>query len=433
MNILIIGSGGREHALAWKIAQSPRLKQLYTLPGNPGTAQLGINIPGDPLDLVKIASLSMKYKIDLTVIGPEVPLAAGLSDHLQAAGIPVFGPSRDAARLESSKAFAKAFLTRHQLPTAEFQTFTKYKDARQFILEYSKIYPHLPVIKASGLAAGKGVFLPETLSVAEDVLQQVMVEKRFGDAGSEVVIEERLSGPEVSVLAFTDGKTAVPMPPAQDHKRLLDNDQGPNTGGMGVFAPSLDPRSKFTDQITAEILQPTIDGLSAEGIPFVGVLYAGIILTTDGPKVLEFNCRFGDPETQVILPLLDTDLVAILQDCVSGRLDEKQSSIRWKDAAAVCVILASGGYPGNYQKGLPIQGLNALPEDIIAFQAGTKTQDGLTLTNGGRVMGITNQAASIDQARARVYEGIKQVHFEGMQYRQDIGATGTILLADKRK
>ena len=426
MNILIIGSGGREHALAWKIAQSPRLKQLYSLPGNPGTAQFGINLPGDPLDLENTARLALKYKIDLAVIGPEVPLAAGLTDHLLASGIPVFGPSQDAARLESSKSFAKDFLNRHQLPTAEYQTFTKYEDAHQYILEYRKNHPGLPVIKASGLAAGKGVFLPETLTEAEDVLGQVMVEKRFGDAGSEVVIEERLFGREVSVLAFSDGKIAVPMPPVQDHKRLLDNDQGPNTGGMGVFAPSLDPRSKLIEQITTEIVQPSIDGLAAEGFPYLGVLYTGIILTDAGPKVLEYNCRFGDPETQVILPLLDSDLVDIMQFCVDGRLDEYKSSIRWKDAFAVCVILASGGYPRNYLNGLPIQGLDRLPEGIIAFQAGTKSQDGLTLTNGGRVLGVTNQAPSIDQARARVYEGIKQVHFEGMQYRQDIGATGTV-------
>jgi len=426
MNILIIGSGGREHALAWKIAQSPRLKQLYSLPGNPGTAQFGINLPDDPLDLENTARLALKYKIDLAVIGPEVPLAAGLTDHLLASGIPVFGPSQDAARLESSKSFAKDFLNRHQLPTAEYQTFTKYEDAHQYILEYRKNHPGLPVIKASGLAAGKGVFLPETLAEAEDVLGQVMVEKRFGDAGSEVVIEERLFGREVSVLAFSDGKIAVPMPPVQDHKRLLDNDQGPNTGGMGVFAPSLDPRSKLIEQITTEIVQPTIDGLATEGFPYLGVLYTGIILTDAGPKVLEYNCRFGDPETQVILPLLDSDLVDIMQFCVDGRLDEYKSSIRWKDAFAVCVILASGGYPRNYLNGLPIQGLDRLPEGIIAFQAGTKSQDGLTLTNGGRVLGVTNQAPSIDQARARVYEGIKQVHFEGMQYRQDIGATGTV-------
>ncbi len=425
MNILLIGSGGREHALAWKISQSSKLNHLYSLPGNPGTAQLGINLPGDPQNLDEVATLARKYKIDLTVIGPEVPLAAGLSDHLRAAGIPIFGPSQKAAQLESSKAFSKDFMTRHKLPTAEYQTFTDYRAARQFISQYSNTHPQLPVIKASGLAAGKGVILPSTIEQAEETLQKIMLEKSFGDAGNEVVIEERLAGREVSVMAFTDGETIVPMPPAQDHKRLLDFDAGPNTGGMGVFAPTPFAPPELIDQIKTNILQPTVDGMRAEGNPYIGVLYAGIILTDSGSKLLEFNCRFGDPETQVVLPLLESDLVDVMLACVEGNLTDGQHQIRWRDAAAVCVVLASKGYPGSYPKGLPITGLDSLPENIIPFHAGTKSQNGLTLTNGGRVLGITTQAETIDQARQKVYAGIKQIHFKGMQYRQDIGTLRT--------
>ena len=421
MNILLIGSGGREHAIAWKLAQSPQLDQLYTMPGNPGTAQLGINISGDPYNLESVAALASKYKIDLVVIGPEAPLASGLSNHLHSSGIPVFGPSQNAAQLESSKSFAKNFMARHHLPTAEYQTFTEYEAARQFISDYSQTNPQLPVIKASGLAAGKGVILPTTLEEAEEILAKIMLEKCFGDAGNEVVIEERLAGREVSVMAFTDGETIIPMPPAQDHKRLLDNDGGPNTGGMGVFAPTPHAPQELIDQIVAEVLQPTVRGMRAEGSPYTGVLYAGMMLTSSGPKVLEFNSRFGDPETQVIVPLLESDLLEVMLACVEGRLTEIKHQIRWRDTAAVCVVLASKGYPGSYEKGVPIYSLDMLPEDIIAFHAGTKSLNGHTVTNGGRVLGITSQAATIDQARTQAYGGIKKIRFEGMQYRQDIG------------
>lgn len=421
MNILLIGSGGREHALAWKIAQSPKLTQLYSLPGNPGTAQCGINLPDDPQDLESVAALAEKNNIDLVVIGPEVPLAAGLSDHMRNKGIPVFGPSQNAAQLESSKAFAKDFMKRHRLPTAEYQTFVDCKAAKQFVSEYSKTDSQLPVIKASGLAAGKGVILPETIGQAEEVLRMIMIDKTFGDAGNEVVIEERLVGREVSVMAFTDGRTVIPMPPVQDHKRLLDNDGGPNTGGMGVFAPTPYAPQDLIEQMTTDILQPTVDGMWAEGNTYIGVLYAGIILTDQGAKLLEFNCRFGDPETQVVLPLLESDLVEVMIACVNGNLGDLEHFIRWCDTAAVCVVLASDGYPGSYPKDLPITGLDSLPEDIIPFHAGTKSQNGHILTNGGRVLGITSQAATIDQARDKVYAGIEQIHFKGMQYRRDIG------------
>lgn len=425
MNILLIGSGGREHALAWKITQSPLLDQLYTLPGNPGTAQVGINLPGDPLQLEKVAGLVEQYQIDLTVIGPEVPLAAGLGDRLRAGGIPVFGPSQSGARIESSKAFAKAFMERHGLPTADFQTFTAYEEAWWSIQEYARDYPQLPVIKASGLAGGKGVFLPETLSDADEILRQLMIEKSLGKAGREVVIEERLEGQEVSVLAFADGKTVLPMLPVQDHKRLLDHDRGPNTGGMGVFAPSLNPQSALMDQIREDILQPAVEGLAEEGIPFIGVLYGGLILTEEGPKVLEFNCRFGDPETQVLMPLLASDLVPLMGACVEGNLDRFQDALRWLEGAAICVILASGGYPENYQVGFPIQGLDELPPEVIVFQAGTRIEKDRVVTNGGRVLGVTARGSDLAQARALAYESISDVHFEGMLFRNDIGIDGT--------
>lgn len=421
LNILIVGSGGREHALAWKVSQSPRLGQLYTVPGNPGTARCGTNLLGDPYDLEAIAGLTKQHQIDLVVIGPEGPLAAGLSDRLGDIGIPVFGPSQAAARIEASKAFAKDFMARHRLPTAEYQTFTEFQAAWRYLTAYQEKKSKLPVIKASGLAGGKGVFLPETLSEAEDALRSIMVAGKFGKSGTEVVIEERLCGREVSVLAFSDGKTVVPMPPAQDYKRLRDNDKGPNTGGMGVFAPSPYAPPALIEQITTEILQPTVTGLAEENKPYVGVLYAGLILTQNGPKLLEFNCRFGDPETQVILPLLESDLVEVMLACVESRLEEMQPLIRWKQGAALCVIAASEGYPGEYATGFPIRGLDALPEDAILFHAGTTTKDGQPLTAGGRVLGITTQTETVSQARTKAYASIEKVHFQGMQYRRDIG------------
>ena len=320
MNVLLIGTGGREHALAWKIAQSPKLTQLFTLPGNPGTAHLGINLPGNPEDLPSVIETAQKKNIDLVVIGPEAPLAAGLADALKDANIQVYGPSEQAARIEADKAFAKDFMTRHKIPTASFRNFRVFDEALAFLKQLTLTSNQLPVIKASGLAAGKGVFLPETFTDAEVTLRKIMIEKQFGDAGDEVVIEERLIGREVTVLAFTDGKTVVPMPPSQDHKRLLDNDEGPNTGGMGVFAPSPFAPPELVNWVLEHILQPAVDGLRSEGKPFVGTIYAGIILTNNGPQTLEFNCRFGDPETQVVLPLLSSDILEIFLACAEGCL-----------------------------------------------------------------------------------------------------------------
>lgn len=420
MKVLLIGAGGREHALAREIAQSPKLSQLFTLPGNPGTAELGINLAGDPENLPFVVESARQKQIDLVVVGPEAPLAIGLADTLRQARIPVYGPSAKAAQIEADKAFAKDFMTRHQIPTAEYGNFTDFESAWAYYRQLSESASRLPVIKAAGLAAGKGVILPETLAEAEATLREIMLAGRFGAAGSIVVIEERLAGREVSLLAFTDGKTAVPMPPAQDHKRLLDNDQGPNTGGMGVFAPTPFAPLELVDWVANRVIRPAIDGLNAEGYPFIGTLYAGVILTEAGPKVLEFNCRFGDPETQVILPLLESDLLEILMACANGNLADVAAAIRWKNAAAVCVVLAASGYPENYAKGQQISGLDLLPEGVIAFHAGTASSTGGVITNGGRVLGITATGTTMAEARGLVYQGVGKVYFEGMQYRTDI-------------
>ncbi len=427
MNLLLLGSGGREHALAWKLAQSPLLTHLYALPGNPGIAQHAELLPGSLTDLPGIVALAKEKAIDLVVVGPEDPLAAGLTDHLLAAGIPTFGPTQAAAQLESSKAFSKDFMARHNIPTARYQSFTDFDAAlayfRQWSVvsgQYSVTSVQFPVIKASGLAAGKGVILPNTAEEGENALREIMLDGKFGDAGAEVVIEERLTGREVSILAFSDGKTVVPMLPAQDHKRLLDHDEGPNTGGMGVFAPSPYCPPELIQQAMKTAIQPVIDGMRAEGHPFVGVLFAGLMLTPNGPKVLEYNCRFGDPETQAVLPLLETDLLEIMLACVNGKLDTLADHIRWKDAASVCVVLASGGYPESYPRGLSITGLDTLPDNVIAFHAGTKSENGQIQTNGGRVLGLTAVAPTMSEARTLAYQAVEKVHFEGMHFRTDI-------------
>ena len=420
MKILLVGSGGREHAIAWKILQSPGVEHLWIAPGNGGTAGLGgpaenVHIAAEDIDT--LAGFARAQRVDLTVVGPEVPLAMGIADAFQKLGLKVFGPSRAAAQLESSKAFAKDFMQRHGIPTARFAAFTDYASARRHLqqIDYSV------VIKASGLAAGKGVIVPESPAEAETALHTIMVERVFGSAGESVVIEERLVGPEVSLLAFCDGKTVVPMPPAQDHKRVFDGDKGPNTGGMGAFAPSPLAPPALISTLTRTVLQPAIDGLRAEGLPFIGVLYAGLMLTANGPKVLEFNCRFGDPETQVILPLLDNDLVAILEACVAGRLAE--TPVRWRQAAAATVVLAARGYPGHYDKGHPITGIGQAEgmDGVIVFHAGTKRIGQDVVTSGGRVLNVTAVGATLPDAVRRAYAAVDKIHFEGMHYRRDIG------------
>ena len=425
-SVLVIGNGGREHALAWKLAQSPRVAQVLVAPGNGGTAQAGgkiENVAVSADDIAGLIDLARTQAVDLTVVGPEAPLAAGVVDAFSAAGLRCFGPMQAAAQLESSKAFSKAFMLRHGIPTARYAVFTSFDEALAHVAATD--YP--VVIKASGLAAGKGVLLPESLAEAETALRQIMVERAFGAAGDEVVIEERLAGPEASVLAFSDGRNLVVMPAAQDHKRVFDGDLGPNTGGMGAYAPAPVMTAELLDEVRRTVLQPTIDGMQAEGTPYVGILYAGLMLTTGGIKVLEFNCRFGDPETQAILPLLTSDLLDVFDACLDGTLD--QVTVRWRAGAAATVVAASEGYPGSYPKGREITGLaeaEALA-DVAIFHAGTALADNdRVLTDGGRVLAITGVGDDLAGALAHAYHGIERISFQGIQYRRDIGAKAVI-------
>jgi phosphoribosylamine--glycine ligase len=414
MNVLIIGSGGREHAIAWKVKQSQKLKKLYVLPGNAGTREVAENIDHISVDDHKaVAQFCNENQIDLVIVGPEVPLSEGIVDALSAAGIRCFGPRQAAAQIESSKVFAKDFMARHHIATARYGTFNELEGALAHLDRVD--YP--VVIKASGLAAGKGVVLPETTDEAENTLRSIMVDKTFGNAGLEVVIEERLNGPEVSLMAFTDGTNIIPMLPAQDHKRLLDGDKGLNTGGMGAYAPAPIFTKELLNEAMDKVLRPAVDGLRLEGMPFVGVLYAGLILTESGLSVLEFNGRFGDPETEVVLPLLETDLLDILNACVDGKLNE--IDIQWKDGAAVCVVLASKGYPEKVATDQPVT-FGELPANVVCFHAGTKLEKEQVFTAGGRVFGLTAWAEDIQSAIDSVYSNIHNVSFDGMQYRKDI-------------
>ena len=413
MNVMIIGSGGREHALAWKVAQSPRLSKLYIAPGNAGTMTCGENVLLDASNHSDIIRFCKDKQIDLVLIGPETPLACGLTDALSADGIRCFGPSRAAAQIEASKVFAKDFMVRHNIATARYAAFSKIADA----IAYLETVDYPIVIKASGLAAGKGVVLPETLDEARSTLESILIDRAFGEAGNEVIIEERLSGQEVSLMAFTDGKTVIPMLPAQDHKCLLDGDHGPNTGGMGAYAPAPIFTADLMNEAVESVLRPAINGLRLEGTPFVGVLYAGLILTLNGLRTLEFNCRFGDPETQAVLPLLETDLLEIAEACVDGTLHDVD--IRWKAGAAVCVVLASKGYPEKVESGKYVK-LETLPANIISFHAGTRFDNGKVVTSGGRVFGLTAWSDEIESAVRRVYANVDKVLFEGRQYRKDI-------------
>lgn len=418
MKILLIGGGGREHAIAWKLAQSDRVTQIFVAPGNGGTATLekaqNVEIAAD--QIADLRDFAVAQQVELTVVGPEVPLVAGVVDLFAASGLKVFGPTQAAAQLEGSKAFSKAFMLRHKIPTARSETFDEFDAA----IRHLRTRAHLPVIKASGLAAGKGVILPNSLEEAAQTLQEVMLDKRFGDAGDVVLIEERLMGPELSVLAFCDGKNLRIMPPAQDHKRLEDGDRGPNTGGMGAFTPSPMMTPQLLAEVEAKILRPALDGMAADGMPYVGVLYAGLMLTKRGPRVIEFNCRFGDPEAQVVIPLLESDLVEILLACVDGTLDSVEPV--WRATAGATVVMASGGYPGAYTKGVEIYGVEAANAgDCVVFQAGTKLKDGRLLTDGGRVLAVTVLDGKLSKAVQKAYAGVRQITFSNAVYRSDIG------------
>ncbi len=417
MKILVVGSGGREHALSWKLAQSEKAEHIYVAPGNGGTAHAkktsNVPIAGD--DIPALLSFAQENKIALTVVGPEMPLVAGLVDAFTEAGLPVFGPTAQAAQLEGSKAFAKTFMIEEGIPTAPATAFSDYATAAAFIKQAEGPF----VIKADGLAAGKGVLVCDTPADAHAALKLIMVDKAFGSAGDRVVIETRLSGEETSLLAFSDGRTVLPMLPARDYKRALDGDQGLNTGGMGGYAPSPYLPPANVDEITRRVLQPVVDGMANRGMPYVGILYAGLMLTEQGPRVLEFNCRFGDPETQLLLPLLETDLVNIMQACIGGYLDKVE--VRWKTASSVGVVLASGGYPNQYTKGYTITGLEDIDsEGIAVFHAGTTSVDNQVTTSGGRVLAVTAWGPDFADARTRAYAAAAKISFDGCQYRTDI-------------
>lgn len=426
MKVLIIGGGGREHALVWKLGQSEKVAQIFVAPGNAGTAVSAQNIPIKDSDIDELLNFAQEKQIDLTVVGPEVPLALGIVDAFQAAGLAIFGPTQAAAQLEASKAFAKAFMQDLGIPTAVSHTVTDYETAVGALRE-APLRDGI-VVKASGLAAGKGVVVCDDVAQAEAALREMLLDGAFGAAGAEVVIEERLDGPELSLLVLTDGQTAVPLSPARDHKRAYDNDQGPNTGGMGAFAPPPDVDDALITQIMQTIVQPTIDGMATLGTPYVGVLYAGLMLTADGPKVIEFNCRFGDPETQVVLPLLESDLVELMLACVNGRLTPEM--VKLHDGACATVVMAAPGYPASYPKGLPVTGLDGLPEDVMVFHAGTAQKDGQIVSSGGRVLAVTARGEGLATAVSRAYAGVAKIHFENAHFRKDIGRDWRLKIKD---
>ena len=417
MKILVVGGGGREHAIVWKLRQSPCVSRLYCAPGNGGTAAIAENVPIKATDLEGITAFAKQEKIDLVFVAPDDPLAMGLVDELEAAGVRAFGPKKNAAIIEASKAFSKDLMHRYGIPTADYAVFTDEAEALGFLDKSA-----MPiVIKADGLALGKGVIIANTHSEARTAVQGMMAGSAFGQAGRTVVIEEFMTGPELTVLAFTDGQTVCPMVSSRDHKRALDGDQGLNTGGMGAVAPGAELSSADWKKLQATIFQPTIDAMRAEGRPFSGVIYFGLMLTAKGPKVIEYNARFGDPETQAILPLLETDLVDIIEAILEKRLD--QLEISWKNGCSCCVVLASGGYPGSYQTGYPISGLESVSPDCLVFHAGTRLAENQIVTSGGRVLGVTAVADSLPAAIKAAYDNAALVSFQNMHYRKDIGQT----------
>jgi len=416
MNVLVIGGGGREHTIAWKLFQSPKVKKVYCAPGNGGTAQIAQNVPIGVNDFAALVQFVKDEGIGLTVVGPEDPLLGGIVDFFEERNLPIFGPNGKAAMIEGSKSFAKKLMVRYNIPTSAYESFIDYESALAYVREQGAPI----VIKADGLAAGKGVVVAETLEEAEEALRQIMEESVFGEAGARVVVEECMRGEELSLLSFVDGATVKPMITSQDHKRIFNDDRGPNTGGMGTYAPVPQMSDELVQQIVETIVRPMAEGMAADGIPFKGVLYAGLMITEQGPKVVEFNARFGDPETQVLLPLLETDLLDIAVGTIKGELDE--IDVKWKKESAVCVVMAAPGYPGEYPKGEPIHGLERPGADVTVFHAGTKaTEDGI-VTSGGRVLGVTATGADLEKARAAAYQAVQEISFDGAQYRTDIAA-----------
>ena len=416
MNILVIGSGGREHTLCWKLKQSPSVGEIYCSAGNGGTARDAINVDVDLSDHRAVAELCKEKRIDLVVVGPEAPLAAGIADDLEKSGIKVFGPSYAAARMESSKIFSKELMGMYNIPTAAFRIFENFDKAADYIR--SEKFPL--VVKAYGLAAGKGVIIAQTAEEALSAAEDMLVKGKFGAAGQKIIVEEYLEGEEASILAITDGENIIPLVTSQDHKRVFDGDAGPNTGGMGAYSPAPVIDDALFAEIMETVLRPTIEGLSSEGIKYKGVLYAGIMMTEDGPKVLEYNVRFGDPETQVVLPRLRSDLAVLLMAAAEG--DLSGIKLEWDERDYVCVVLSSGGYPGSYEKGKAISGIEEAEEEgALVFHAGTSIEDGQLVTSGGRVLNVVGMGSGIKEAIENAYKGVDKIKFEGMHYRKDIG------------
>ena len=417
MRVLVVGGGGREHSLVWKLRQSPRVSQLYAAPGNAGIAELAECVDISASGVRLLADFAAKKAIDLTVVGPELPLTLGIVDEFEGRGLRIFGATRKAAALEGSKVFAKRLMRKHKIPTGFFQTFYRAEDAKRYIQDVGAPI----VVKADGLAAGKGAIVCATLQEALDTVKRIMEDRVFGDAGARVVVEEFLTGEEASFLAFTDGQTVVPMASTQDHKAALDDDKGPNTGGMGAYSPAPVVTEAVHKKIMDKIMIPTVKAMAADGCPFRGVLYAGLMIKNGEPKLLEFNVRFGDPEAQPLFMRMESDLLPVLEAVVDQRLHEVE--IRWRPEPAVCVVMAAGGYPGAHDTGKPIKGLGtaARLKDVMVFHAATALVEGKIVTNGGRVLGVTALGKDISSAIARAYQAVEKIHWDGAHYRTDIG------------
>jgi phosphoribosylamine---glycine ligase len=427
MKILVIGSGGREHALAWKLRQSPDAERIFCAPGNAGTAEIAENVAIPANDLQALVRFAKENHVDLTVVGPDDPLAAGIVDLFAAEKLRAFGPTKSAARIEASKIFAKELMRAQKIPTAEANLFSDSSEA----LRYCEQAKFPVVIKADGLALGKGVIIAGDAAIARSTIDEMMNQRRFGDAGRRIVIEELLRGTECSLHALVDGENYLLLESARDHKRALDGDQGPNTGGMGAFSPANNWNSKLQAQFEAKIMRPLLRGLLQEGIKFRGLLYPGLMITSEGPRVLEFNCRFGDPETQALLPRMKSDLLPLLEATIDGKIDTR--AVEWDTRVSVTVVLASGGYPGKYETGKPISGLDdaAKLEDVQIFHAGTKCANGQVKTAGGRVLGVTALGSTIEEARERAYDAVSRIHFENCHYRRDVALSAVAANIEK--
>lgn len=415
MRILVVGTGGREHAIIWKLLENKKITKIYCASGNAGIETIAECVPIAPTDIENLVKFAKEKEINLTVVGMDDPLVMGIVDAFEKEHLRVFGPNKIAAQLEGSKSFSKELMKKYSIPTAKYETFSRVEDAIQYV---QNIMPPI-VVKADGLALGKGVYICQSIKEAEEALREIMLDKKFGASGNTVVIEEFMKGEEVSVLAFCDGKTVIPMVESKDHKKIYDHDMGPNTGGMGTISPVKNYTPEIAKRAMNEIFIPTVEALNKEGITYKGIIYFGLMMTEDGPKVVEYNARFGDPEAQVVLPRLETDLLDIIEACIDGTLHTLE--IKWKNQAAICVILASGGYPGSYEKGKEITGLENVDKNAtIVFHAGTKKEGNKVITSGGRVLGITSIGETIEEARDTAYQEVEKINFAGKQFRTDI-------------